>query len=105
MSAPTAGTPTPRPLARASRLFYDDLLAAITERREAALIFTSYVSMAHLLAGHLRARGTSADIVHGGIPAARRQEIVDRFQSGAGGVSSCPSAPPASVSTSPAPTT
>lgn len=62
----------------------DDLLAAITERREAALIFTSYVSMAHLLAGQLRARGMSADIVHGGIPAARRQEIVDRFQSGEG---------------------
>ena len=62
----------------------DDLLAAITERREAALIFTGYVSMVHLLAGHLRARGTSADIVHGGIPAARRQEIVDRFQSGEG---------------------
>ena len=62
----------------------DDLLAAVTERREAALIFTNYVSMAHLLAGHLRARGTSADIVHGGIPAARRQEIVDRFQSGEG---------------------
>ena len=62
----------------------DDLLAAITERREAALIFTGYVSMAHLLAGHLRARGTSAGIVHGGVPAARRQEIVDRFQSGEG---------------------
>jgi superfamily II DNA or RNA helicase len=62
----------------------DDLLAAIAKRREAALIFTGYVSMAHLLAGHLCARGTSADIVHGGIPAARRQEIVDRFQSGEG---------------------
>jgi superfamily II DNA or RNA helicase len=62
----------------------DDLLAAITERREAALVFTGYVSMAHLLAGHLRARGMPADIVHGGIPGARRQEIVDRFQSGNG---------------------
>jgi superfamily II DNA or RNA helicase len=62
----------------------DDLLAAIAERREAALIFTGYVSMAHLLATHLRGRGTHADIVHGGIPAARRQEIVDRFQSGEG---------------------
>ena len=62
----------------------DGLLAAISERREAALIFTSYVSMAQLLAGHLRARGAAADIVHGGIPAAGRQEIVDRFQSGVG---------------------
>jgi superfamily II DNA or RNA helicase len=62
----------------------DDLLAAITGRREAALVFTGYVSMAHLLAGHLRARGMAADIVHGGIPGARRQEIVDRFQSGNG---------------------
>ena len=62
----------------------DGLLTAIAERGEASLIFTSYVSMAHLLAAHLRARGTSADIVHGGIPAAGRQEIVDRFQSGEG---------------------
>ena len=62
----------------------DDLLAAITERCEAALIFTGYVSMAHLLAAHLSGRGIHADIVHGGIPAARRQEIVDRFQSGEG---------------------
>ena len=72
-------------IARSGKLAcLDDLLAAITERREAALIFTGYVSMAHLLAGHLRARGMPADIVHGGIPAARRQEIVDRFQSGDG---------------------
>jgi SNF2 family DNA or RNA helicase len=62
----------------------DDLLAAITERRESALVFTGYVSMAHLLAAHLGARGAHADIVHGGVPAARRQEIVDRFQSGEG---------------------
>ena len=62
----------------------DDLLAAITERREAALVFTSYVSMAHLLAAHLGARGIRADVVRGGIQAARRQEIVDRFQSGEG---------------------
>ena len=62
----------------------DDLLAAITERCEAALIFTGYVSMAHLLAAHLSGRGIHADIVHGGIPAARRQEIVDSFQSGEG---------------------
>jgi len=61
----------------------DDLLAAIAERAEASLIFTGYVSMAHLLAAHLGARGIRADIVYGGVPAARRQEIVDRFQSGA----------------------
>jgi superfamily II DNA or RNA helicase len=62
----------------------DGLLTAIAERGEASLIFTSYVSMAHLLAVHLSARGIHADVVRGGIQAARRQEMVDRFQSGAG---------------------
>jgi SNF2 family DNA or RNA helicase len=62
----------------------DDLLNVIAERGEASLIFTSYVSMARLLAAHLGTRGVCADIVRGGIPAAKRQEIVDRFQSGEG---------------------
>ena len=62
----------------------DGLLAAIAERGEASLVFTSYVSMAHLLAAHLSAGGIQAGIVHGGIQAARRQEMVDRFQSGEG---------------------
>ena len=60
------------------------LLNVIAERGEVSLIFTSYVSMAHLLAAHLGARGVRADTVRGGIPAAKRQEIVDRFQSGEG---------------------
>ena len=62
----------------------DDLLNVIAERGEASLIFTSYVSMAYLLAAHVGARGVRADTVRGGIPGAKRQEIVDRFQSGEG---------------------
>ena len=51
---------------------------------EAALVFTGYVSMGHLIQAHLLARGMPAEFLHGGTPAAKRQEIVDRFQSGHG---------------------
>ena len=49
---------------------------------DAALIFTGYVSMGHLIQAHLRTRGRPAEFLHCGVPAAKRQEIVDRFQSG-----------------------
>ena len=55
-----------------------------TAAGEAALIFTGYVSMGHLIQAHLAARGMPAGFLHGATPAARRQEVVDRFQSGQG---------------------
>ena len=57
---------------------------AVTAAGDAALIFTGYVAMGHLIQAHLDARGLPAEFLHGGTPAARRQEIVDRFQSGQG---------------------
>ena len=51
---------------------------------DAALIFTGYVSMGHLIQVHLHARGMPAEFLHGGVPAGKRQEIIDRFQSGDG---------------------
>jgi len=62
----------------------EDLMDAVTTAREAALIFTGYVSMGHLIQAHLLARGVAAEFLHGGTPTAKRQEIVDRFQSGHG---------------------
>ncbi|MFF4534271.1 SNF2-related protein [Streptomyces sp. NPDC001407] len=58
----------------------DDLLPTLTSRSEAALIFTGYVQMGRILEHHLRARGHSVYFLHGGTPTARRQDLVDAFQ-------------------------
>ncbi|MBV9820960.1 MAG: DEAD/DEAH box helicase [Actinobacteria bacterium] len=58
----------------------DDLLTSLTARGEAALIFTSYVRMGHLLKAYLRGRGRTPYFLHGATPAGRRQELVDAFQ-------------------------
>ncbi len=62
----------------------DELMESVAAAGDAALIFTGYVSMGHLIQAHLRARGLPVEFVHGGVAVARRQEIVDRFQSGDG---------------------
>ena len=62
----------------------EELMDAVTSAGDAALIFTGYVSMGHLIRAHLLARGVPAEFLHGGTPTAQRQEIVDRFQSGQG---------------------
>ncbi|MFJ3693384.1 DEAD/DEAH box helicase [Streptomyces sp. NPDC090052] len=48
----------------------------------AVLVFTQYVAMARLLSEHLTARGIPSQLLHGGTPVARREEMVDRFQAG-----------------------
>ncbi|WP_447041917.1 DEAD/DEAH box helicase [Streptomyces sp. DSM 118878] len=63
----------------------DELLDTILTESESAgavLIFTQYVEMARLLEAHLSARGVGTQLLHGGTPVARREEMVDRFQSG-----------------------
>lgn len=62
----------------------EELMDAVTAAGDAALIFTGYVSMGHLIQAHLDARGLPATFLHGGTPPVRRQELVDRFQSGDG---------------------
>jgi superfamily II DNA or RNA helicase len=62
----------------------DELMEDIVLAEDAALIFTGYVSMGHLIRAHLAAHGIDADFLHGGVPIAARQEVVDRFQSGDG---------------------
>ncbi|KAB7835583.1 ATP-dependent helicase [Streptomyces mobaraensis] len=76
------GTADPAALARRSGKLaaLDDLLPTLTSRHEAALIFTGYVQMGHILEHHLRARGHSVYFLHGGTPPARRQDLVDAFQ-------------------------
>jgi SNF2 family DNA or RNA helicase len=62
----------------------EELMEAVVMAGEAALIFTGYVSMGHLIRAHLAARGVPTEFLHGGVPVATRQMIVDRFQSGHG---------------------
>ncbi|MFF8658748.1 DEAD/DEAH box helicase [Streptomyces huasconensis] len=72
--------------ARSGKLeLLDELLDTILTESESAgavLIFTQYVEMARLLETHLAARGIPTQLLHGGTPVARREEMVDRFQSG-----------------------
>ena len=62
----------------------EELMEAVVLAGDAALVFTGYVSMGHLIRAHLAARGVRAQFLHGGVPVAARQEIVDLFQSGDG---------------------
>ncbi|GAA1365330.1 SNF2-related protein [Streptomyces beijiangensis] len=60
----------------------DELLDTILAENDSVLIFTQYVAMAQLLSHHLAARGIPSQLLHGGTPIARREEMVDRFQAG-----------------------
>jgi hypothetical protein len=59
----------------------DEALAA----GDAALVFTQYKQMGDLLAAHLAARfGVEVPFLHGGVPIARRAELVRAFQTEGG---------------------
>ncbi|WP_446459159.1 DEAD/DEAH box helicase [Streptomyces xiamenensis] len=59
-----------------------ELLETLTAQDEAALVFTSYVTMGRLLAAHLTHLGYEPLFLHGATPPAERQRMVDAFQSG-----------------------
>ncbi|MFE6689035.1 SNF2-related protein [Streptomyces sp. NPDC057743] len=61
----------------------DELLDTLLAEDAGVLVFTQYVQMARLLAGHLAARGVAAQLLHGGTPVAQREAMVRRFQEGA----------------------
>ncbi|MBI0383274.1 SWF/SNF helicase family protein, partial [Streptomyces albiflaviniger] len=60
----------------------DELLDTILAEGASVLVFTQYVQMARILEGHLAARGVPTQLLHGGTPVARREEMVRRFQDG-----------------------
>ncbi|MFJ5774667.1 DEAD/DEAH box helicase [Streptomyces sp. NPDC093094] len=60
----------------------DELIDTITSEGESVLVFTQYKQMAALLEKHLAERGVPTLFLHGGIPAARREDMVERFQRG-----------------------
>lgn len=57
----------------------DELLDTIHAEGGAALVFTQYVAMGRLLERHLTARGTAAQLLHGGLSVAERDTMVRRF--------------------------
>ncbi|MEU9181188.1 DEAD/DEAH box helicase [Streptomyces sp. NPDC048550] len=60
----------------------DELLDTILAEDGSVLVFTQYVTMARIIERHLAARGISHQLLHGGTPVPRREELVDGFQSG-----------------------
>ncbi|WP_344875858.1 DEAD/DEAH box helicase, partial [Nonomuraea antimicrobica] len=60
----------------------DELVDTIVAEDGAVLVFTQYVAMARLLEHHLTGRGVATQLLHGGTPVARREEMVRRFQDG-----------------------
>ncbi|MCT2591466.1 DEAD/DEAH box helicase [Streptomyces sp. N2-109] len=60
----------------------DELLDTILAEEASVLVFTQYVQMARLIERHLAGRGVPSQLLHGGTPVARREEMVDHFQSG-----------------------
>ncbi|MDP4504987.1 DEAD/DEAH box helicase [Nonomuraea turcica] len=74
---------TPRLAGRSGKLeLLDELVDTIVAEDGAVLIFTQYVAMARLLDTHLTDRGVPTQLLHGGTPVARREEMVRRFQDG-----------------------
>ncbi|MET7901441.1 DEAD/DEAH box helicase [Streptomyces sp. NPDC005336] len=60
----------------------DELLDTILAEGASVLVFTQYVQMARILEQHLAARGVPTQLLHGGTPVARREEMVRAFQDG-----------------------
>ncbi|WP_045864425.1 DEAD/DEAH box helicase [Streptomyces sp. WMMB 714] len=60
----------------------DELLDTILAEGGAVLVFTQYVAMARIIERHLRRRGVPVQLLHGGTPVPRREEMVRRFQEG-----------------------
>jgi len=60
----------------------DELLPSMLDNGESVLVFTQYVTMGRLLERHLAAAGVGTLFLHGGVPVARREQMVARFQAG-----------------------
>ncbi|MCJ0874599.1 DEAD/DEAH box helicase [Streptomyces sp. AP-93] len=60
----------------------DELLDTILAEGGSVLVFTQYVAMARIIERHLVGRGIASQLLHGGTPVPRREELVDRFQAG-----------------------
>lgn len=59
-----------------------ELIDTLCDEGDSVLVFTQYRAMGHLLTRHLDRPGRAAQFLHGGVPEAARQAMVDRFQAG-----------------------
>jgi SNF2 family DNA or RNA helicase len=59
-----------------------DLLQIVTDEGDSALVFTQFVRMGELIERHLASVGVASTFLHGSVPVARREAMVDAFQSG-----------------------
>jgi SNF2 family DNA or RNA helicase len=63
-----------------------EMVEEIIAVREAALVFTQFTEMGHILVRHLQETfGQEVLFLHGGVPKKRRDEMVERIQGGNGG--------------------
>lgn len=63
----------------------EEILEEILAEGDRVLCFTQFTEFAEMLAPHLAARfGQDVAYLHGGVPKKRRDEMVERFQSGTG---------------------
>ncbi|MBI2683849.1 MAG: DEAD/DEAH box helicase [Actinobacteria bacterium] len=60
----------------------DELLDVIVDEGESVLVFSQYVEMGKLLEAHLASRSVPTLFLHGRVPVAKRQAMVDSFQAG-----------------------
>lgn len=60
----------------------DEIVGTVLAEDGAVLVFTQYVAMARLLAGHLEQQGVPHQLLHGGTPVREREAMVRRFQDG-----------------------
>lgn len=64
---------------------FDELVTDLLEAEERALVFTQYREMGELLQRHLQEQFELAvPFLHGGVPKAKRDRMVDHFQAGEG---------------------
>jgi len=77
------GSPVGRRSGKVVRL--EEILGEVLAEGDRALCFTQFAEFGHLLVPHLSARlDTEVGFLHGGLPRQRREELVRRFQDGAG---------------------
>jgi superfamily II DNA or RNA helicase len=60
----------------------EELLEVIVSEGESVLVFSQYVDMHTIIEARLAERGIDTLFLHGGVPAARRDEMVAAFQAG-----------------------
>jgi SNF2-related domain/SNF2 Helicase protein/Helicase conserved C-terminal domain len=78
------GSPVGRRSGKVLRL--EEILGEVLAEGDRALCFTQFTEFGHLLVPHLSARlDTEVAFLHGGVPRARREAMVRRFQDGCQG--------------------